>query len=81
MGPDETTDLSNAAAKGVASLFNIDPLVTVLVLAIMALLWLVRYLIQRNQEQGDKITDALINNTAVVAEFKEMVRALIAQKG
>jgi len=81
MEGDDVTEISGAAAKGIASLFNIDPLVTVLVLAILALLWLVRYLIQRNEKQGDKITDALIENTAVIAEFKEMIRAVIAQKG
>lgn len=77
MDADGSTDLTGAAAKGVVSLFNINPLVTVLVLAILALLWLVKYLIKRNEVQGDKVTDALINNTAAFSEFKEMVRAII----
>jgi len=77
---EETGDIGNAAAKGIVSLFEINLLVTVLVLAILALLWLVRYLIQRNERQGDKMTEAFINNTAIIAEFKEMIRAAIAQK-
>lgn len=77
----EVTEIGSAAAKGVTSLFEINALVTVLVLAVLALLWLVRYLIQRNERQGDKIMEALINNTAALSEFKEMVRAFIIQKG
>ena len=77
---EETGDIGNAAAKGIVSLFEINPLVTVLVLAILALLWLVRYLIQRNERQGDKMTEAFIANTAVIAELKEMIRAAISQK-
>ncbi len=79
MGED-VNDISGAAAQGIVSLFNIDPLVTVLVLVNIALVWLARYLIQRNEKQNDKVTQALIENTAVIAEFKEMVRALMAQK-
>lgn len=72
-----TTDpISTAAAQGVASLFTINPLVTVLVLFILCLLWFCKYLIKRNEEQNEKITQALINNTKVVAEFKEVIRAI-----
>lgn len=79
MGND-VNDIGGAAAQGIVSLFNIDPLTTVLVLIILALIWLVRYLIQRNERQNDKVTDALLDNTAIISEFKEMIRALMAQK-
>ncbi len=50
-------------------------LVAFMLLVILALAWFVRYLLQRNESQSKVITDALINNTAVISEFKEMVRA------
>jgi len=46
-----------------------------MLIVILALAWFVRYLIHRNDAQNKVITDALINNTAVISEFKEMVRA------
>lgn len=55
-------------------------LVAFMLLVILGLVWGVRYLLQRNDAQNKVITDALINNTSVIAEFKEMVRASIASK-
>lgn len=68
-------DITEAAAEGISSLFHIDPLVTVLVLSNLALVWLARYLIQRNERQSDKITNALVNNTAALIALKEVIHA------
>lgn len=81
LSPASATDLTGAAAQGVTSLFQITPLVTVLVLIILALIWLVRYLIERNERQGEKVTDALVNNTAALTALKETVHVVFSQKG
>lgn len=76
----ESVDLTGAAASGVESLFHVNELTTVLVLIILALAWYVRYLILRTEKQGDRITDALIQNTGIISELKEMIRAALNQK-
>lgn len=71
MGPDVVTDTSplikQVSEAGALPAFEL--------LVIFALCWMVRYLIKRNDDLNKVVTDALVNNTAVISEFKEMVRA------
>lgn len=75
MPQDNVTDITQAAAQGVNSLFTISPLTTVLVLVILGLCWVIREQMKRNERQSDKITDALINNTSALTALKEVINA------
>lgn len=74
MGPQT---IEAASANGINSLFAINPLTTVLVLAIMGLCWFIRSLMNDLRDAHNKAIDTLVANTAVVSEMKEMVRAAI----
>ena len=71
--------LVGTASKGIESLFYINPLVTVLVLLVMVLISLCAYLIKRNEAQNEKVMQVLVNNTAAITEFKEVLRALASK--
>lgn len=46
-----------------------------MLLVIMGMAWLLIYLIKRNDALSEKMTAAFIQNTAVISEFKEVIRA------
>lgn len=73
-------DIEGAAAEGIKSLFGVDPLTTALVLAILALLWFIRFLLLDAREERKLNRDALTNATTVIAELKEMIRGAINSK-
>lgn len=75
-----TSTIEGAASEGIASLFGISPVVTILVLMIIALLWFVRYLLVDAQGERQLNRDALNNSTAVISELKEMIRGAINAK-
>lgn len=77
MGPNT---LEAASANGINSLFAINPLTTVLVLAIMGLCWFIKSLMNDLRDAHQKAIDTLVSNTAVMSEMKEMVRAAIQNK-
>lgn len=68
--------MADAAASGVKSLFGIAPIVTILVLAVLLLLWFIKSLMKDLKENQNKTTDALISNTAIISSFQEVIRAL-----
>lgn len=76
MAPD---NLEQAASTGFASLMTISPLVTVLVLFIMGLCWFIKGLLQDARDERKLTRDALVANTSVIAELKEMIRIAIAK--
>lgn len=71
------TGLEGAAAGGVSDLMKISPVVTILVLVIMALGWFIRSLLSDARDERKLNRDALTNSTAVIAELKELVRGAI----
>lgn len=77
MGPNT---IEAAGANGINSLFAVNPLTTVLVLAIMGLCWFVKSLMNDLRDAHQKAIDTLISNTTVMSEMKEMVRAAIQNK-
>lgn len=67
--------------KGVEQLLSVSPLVTALILVIVVLIWFIRDLLKSSKEDrmlsredAKHSTNALINNTAVISEFKELIR-------
>lgn len=76
---DETT--SNLIGDVTRAGWNAEStaLIALMLLIILALAWFVKYLINRNDAQNKIVIDALINNTAVISEFKEMVRASLTK--
>lgn len=66
--------MEQSASKGLSSLMDISPLVTVLVLVIMGLCWFIRGLLQDIRDDRKSMTDALISNTAVITTHNELLR-------
>jgi hypothetical protein len=64
---------------GLAELLKLGAVVTVLVLAIVILLWFIRELLRDAKQERQLNRDALVNNTAVLSELKELIRH-VAQK-
>jgi len=75
--PSEITSLEHAASSGAASLFTLGPIVTILVLAIMGLIWFIKSLLQDARDERKLNRDALVNVTTVITELKEIVRHVI----
>ncbi len=73
--------VEETTAQGLKELLNIAPIVTALVLFILILLFFIRALLKEAKEdkiqarkESELTRNALINNTAVNAELKELVR-------
>lgn len=71
--------LTGAAANGVNSLWNISPLVTALVLAIMLLLYGVRALLLDAKEERSLYRQTLIENTKAFNSLQEIIRVAISK--
>lgn len=69
--------LEGAVSDGVSSLFGLAPIITILVLIIIGLCWFIKSLLQDAKEERRLNREALLGNTSVIAEFKEMIRAAI----
>lgn len=71
-----TPSIEAALGHGVRQLFDITPIVTILVLIIFGLCLFIRELLKdaRNERQLNR--DALNNSTALLAEMKGMLYAL-----
>lgn len=69
--------MEGAAANGVNSLWNIAPVVTILVLAIIVLLWFIRNQLLDAKEERKVVRDALTGNTAVLARLEELIRTTV----
>lgn len=76
----DSPELVVTAASGVSRLFEYGALVILLVLICMGLGWFCSILFKRNQELADKFTSALVENTRVMSELREMVRVFVQQK-
>ena len=74
------TTIESTVSSGVSSLFGIAPIVTILVLIIIILGWFIKQLLADMKADRQKMFDVVVNCTAVVAEFKEMVRGALNQK-
>lgn len=72
--------IEGTISTGVTSLFGIAPIVTILVLIIIALCWFIRQLLADAKTDRKMVLDVVVSNTAVISEFKEMVRGAINQK-
>ncbi len=72
-------EITGAAAKGVNSLWDIAPVVSILVLAIMVLLYFIRGLLMDAKEERKANRDALIGNTAVLARLEELILATVSK--
>lgn len=72
-------DITKAAANGVNSLWNIAPIVTILVLIILALLWFISALLKDAREERTLNRAALQGNTAILSELKELIRGAISK--
>lgn len=72
-------ELQGAAANGVNGLWHIAPVVSVLVLAIMVLLYFIRGLLLDAKEERKVMRDALVANTAVLARLEELIRATVSK--
>ena len=70
-------ELSKAAGNGINSLWDIAPVVTVLVLIILALMWFISQLLKDAREERALNREALKGNTVILTELKEVIRGAI----
>tara|TARA_A200000113_G_scaffold182363_1_gene168495 strand:+ start:1394 stop:1606 length:213 start_codon:yes stop_codon:yes gene_type:complete len=68
--------MEGVAARGVMDLYEYGPLVTFMLLVILGLMWLCRYLIQRNTKQGEKLLEVVEGNTKAMTELKGAIDGL-----
>lgn len=71
--------MEEVITKGVSSLMNLGPLVTLLLLVILGQFWIIKCFIKDAKDERTLNRDALMNNTAVISEFKELIRGAIAK--
>lgn len=74
---DGAVTFEGVAASGFGELMKIAPIVTVLLLVIFCLCWFVKSLLQDARDERKLNRDALVSNTAVIAELKELIRGAI----
>lgn len=72
--------LAGAASTGVNSLWNISPVVTILVLTVMVLLYGIRALLIDAKEQRNLYCQTLIENTKALNGLQEVIRVAISAK-
>lgn len=71
--------LTGAAANGVNSLWNIGPVVTILVLAVMLLVYTVRALLLDAKEERGLYRDTLKENTKAFEKLQEIINVAISK--
>jgi len=69
--------MEGAIADGVSGLIELSPVIAVLLLVIIGLCWLVRALLKDAKHERKLNREALLNNTSVLSEFKEIIRSAI----
>lgn len=69
-------DVSAATMKVIEA----GALFSFMLVVVVALCWFIIYLMGELRNTRKESTDALVNSTAVIAEFKEIVRAALHQK-
>lgn len=69
--------LQGVTIDGYADLLHVAPIVTLLIFIILGLCWFIKSLLQDAKCERKLNRDALMANTAVIAEFKEIIRAAI----
>jgi len=72
--------IANITSKGVNSLLEIAPVVTVLVLAIIALIYFVRALLIDAKEERNLYRSTLEANTKALTSLQEVIRVAITFK-
>lgn len=72
-------ELTKAAADGVTSVMGVSPIVTILMLIILAMAWFIRMLLLDAKEERRVTRDALIGNTAILSELKELIRGAVSK--
>lgn len=73
-------NIANTAAKGLNSLWEIAPVVTVLVLAILFLIYFVRALLIDAKEERNIYRATLEANTKALTSLQEVIRVAIGLK-
>lgn len=71
--------MEQAINKGITDLLNLAPIITVLVLVILGLVFFARSLLKDAKEERTLYRETLTNNTAVMAEFKELIRNALSK--
>lgn len=71
--------MAGAAANGVNSLWNISPVVTVLVLMCGILLYFIRSLLIDAKEERNLYRQTLIDNTKAFNSLQEIIRVAISK--
>lgn len=71
--------MAGAAANGVNSLWNISPVVTVLVLMCGILLYFIRNLLIDAKEERNLYRQTLIDNTKAFNSLQEIIRVAISK--
>lgn len=64
---------------GFTDLMKLGPVITILCLIIIALCWFIKSLLQDAKEERKLNRDALVSNTQVISEFKELIRNALHQ--
>ena len=71
---------AGAASNGINSLWNISPVVTILVLIVMVLLYGTRALLNDAKTERALYRQTLIDNTKALDGLQEVIRAAISAK-
>lgn len=71
--------LAGAATNGLNSLWNIGPIVTILLLLILALIYFIRALLIDAKEERGLYRQTLIDNTKALNSLQEVIRAAISK--
>lgn len=72
--------ITGAAANGVNSLWNISPVVTILVLMVLVLLYGIRALLLDAKNERTLYRQTLVDNTKAFNGLQEVIRAAISAK-
>lgn len=69
--------MEQVVSGGFTDLMKLAPIITLLCIIVIVMGWFIKSLLADAKEERRLNRDALINNTAVISEFKELVRGLV----
>lgn len=71
--------ITGAAATGLNSLWNLAPIVTILILIILALVYLLRALLLDAKEERSLYRQTLMENTKAFNSLQEIIRVALSK--
>lgn len=69
--------MEEAAVTEISNLMHLSPLIALLLFAVLGLCWFIKTLLSDARDERTANREALVNNTAVLHELKELIRVVI----